>query len=415
MRATARLQRVAIAWLHATLVGVACLCALLVAELGFRLVNGAPHRSRPFEPYYLSGDFYGSQTVNGLLESPEGPERYGYSRHFGVFLSEVGASMPRSVLRRSDFLFNHYLSRYAATDIDRIAREQPGSIRVFVIGGSVAVGSSASSKDKVWHALLEKRLQREFHREDIYVFNGAMGAFVSTQERLAFDLAVAPRKPDVVIDLNGANDVAAVLHGGAAPGDPIQTGAYYEYFYDTSLIRWLFENSAIANYAITRHIDRLQARHLADLVAQPEKGRQAVDAIVGVYTENMRYILERCRADRVEALVVLQPHEVLSRQRSGLAPNRTDTDLWSAAYAGILRGFASEQAERRVADMSNLMNGDHLGWYADMVHPNDDGQLAVADFVFDYAKDAVTAAIARKRALVRALASPPPAGIIRSP
>lgn len=53
------------------------------------------------------------------------------------------------------------------------------------------MGSSATAKEKTWHALLEQKLRKELARPDIHVINAAMGAFVSSQERMAMEWAVA--------------------------------------------------------------------------------------------------------------------------------------------------------------------------------------------------------------------------------
>src|SRR5262249_13337962 len=116
------------------------------------------------------------------------------------------------------------------------------------IGGSAAVGSSASSKNTVWHAQLERLLRQQVLRDNLYVFNAAMGAFVSTQERIAFDLAVASRRPHIVIVLNGFNDIHIPLELAVAPGDPLQVGKRYAQVYDNSLGRFVSQYSVVWNY-----------------------------------------------------------------------------------------------------------------------------------------------------------------------
>src|SRR5581483_11184192 len=71
----------------------------------------------------------------------------------------------------------------------RVRPDDQGGTLVYVLGGSVAQGFSADSKEDTWHAWLERLLRGELGRKDLYVFNAAMGAFVSLQEKLSYYLA----------------------------------------------------------------------------------------------------------------------------------------------------------------------------------------------------------------------------------
>jgi len=237
---------------HALVILSASIFSLVIVELVGRLVFSFSGEStnietRPYEPYFVSGDFYGSVATSTLLKSREGPAAYGYQRLHGVYFNHVRDGTWNAHWR-SDFLFDHYLSRYSARDVDAILAEDPDALRIMVLGGSAAQGSSASSKNTVWHAQLESLLRQEFLRDNIYVFNAALGAFVSTQERIAFDLAVAPRRPQIVLILNGFNDIHVPLELAVAPGDPIQIGKRYAQIYDQSFWRFVAAHSTVFRY-----------------------------------------------------------------------------------------------------------------------------------------------------------------------
>ena len=87
-----------------------------------------------------------------------------------------------------------------------------------MLGASGAQGFSATSKLLVWHALLEDALRRKLGKRNLYVFNAAMGANVSFQDKLVYHLAVAPRVPAAVLFYNAGNDLQLI--SGNRPGDP---------------------------------------------------------------------------------------------------------------------------------------------------------------------------------------------------
>lgn len=71
-----------------------------------------------------------------------------------------------------------------------------------------------------------------------------------------YHLAVAPRKSEVVIVLDGFNDVVLPMNTAARPGDPYQTGIRYGKFYGSSFFAWLTEASSIFNILATTALHR---------------------------------------------------------------------------------------------------------------------------------------------------------------
>lgn len=188
--------------LGATLLTLAI--SLVVAEMVARWVFGLQplHYRWPYQPLFVTGDYQYLVPNDRLAFAPGGPDSLGYKeRTFGFYASPE--SVPASSTPLSDFLFAHERSRYVAAEVDRIACSEPDAILIYVLGGSVAQGFSATSKATTWHAVLERSLRERLGRADVYVFNAAMGAFVSLQDRLAFHLAVAPRNATLVLVLNG--------------------------------------------------------------------------------------------------------------------------------------------------------------------------------------------------------------------
>ena len=373
---------------------VSIVVSLLLIEISarfyFLITNiNTNTESRPFEPYFESGDFFGNVNNTALVEGKEGPDKYGYTERYGVYFN-TSKDISWNASSRSDFLFNHYLSRYSTKDVDRISAEHPNAIRIMVIGGSAAQGSSASSKDKVWHALLEKILRGKLNREDIYVFNAAIGAFISTQERLAYELAVAPRKPDLVIDLNGYNDIFAPLELGVAPGDPIQTGKRYGQIYSNAWCELLASNSSLFRYFKKAYINNYLSRRKEEILRDKLWSNNLVGGITDVYVQNMKLLIHRGHQSGTPTLVMFQPWKSLSnRQQTGSWGNvefnqDPEAHFQFLAYKRIKDGLSLEEKNGDFIDISNIFSyKPALDFYTDSVHVDDRGQAIIADKIAD--------------------------------
>jgi hypothetical protein len=370
-----RLSRIFVA----TLVTLAI--SVVVAETVARWVFGlqALQYRWPYQPLLVTGDYQYLVPNDRLAFAPGGPESLGYKQQgFGFYVSpEV---VPASSTQLSDFLFTNNLSRYSAADVDRIACSQPDSILIYVLGASVAQGFSATSKDKTWQAVLERRLRQQLGRPDVYVFNVAMGGFVSLQERLAFHLAVAPRNATLVIALNGHNDLIVSANSGVRPGDPFQLGLRFSQFYGNELVRWIATHSAILN--------KLMQNELADHALAFRQRLEQDDplfarfarAVTGIYVENMNELLGSCRGRQLSCLVALAPSRVMSADHAGIA---RDDDILShkrivTLYDALWKALDTSPERDRFVDMTHVFDGK-LALYADTVHLTDQGEETLGE------------------------------------
>jgi hypothetical protein len=368
----------------AAIAAAGSLCAtLLLAELSARVLLGYTPLtySRPYDPVFVSGDFGANRSRREMERASDGPAALGYSPDaFGDYF--WNGKPARSSTTLSDFLFAHYLSRYHSDAVDHIICTEPDSIDLYVLGGSVAVGSSASSPGTSWHAVLEGMLRSDLKRKDLYVFNAAMGAFVSFQERLAYELAVVPRAGHFVLIVDGYNDLLLPASTGSRPGDPFQLGTRFDQFYGSYLVMWIAEHSALVNKALDSARVRSVEAYRRRLTQDQDAFEEYANSAVNLYLENISAILRDCDARGAVCLVGIQPSLALSE--SYLGKPKPDADILPPnqvcrLYEILFKKLSASKYADRFIDLTHIFPQEtDLRDYTDSVHLNDDGQRVLA-------------------------------------
>ena len=355
----------------------------IVAEIAARTVFGLEtlEYRRPYQAVFVSGDYHYLMPNEQLPYVPGGPVALGYREGpFGLYY-DAATPPPHSSTTLADFLFTHRHARYTAAEVDRITCTEPDATLVHVLGGSVAQGFSAEDPPDTWHARLEGLLRNRLKRRDVYVFNGAMGGFVSVQEKLAYHLAVAPRRASLVLIVNGYNDVTIPANSAVRPGDPFQLGLRYSQLFNDGFIWWLARHSAIAHTVLQNEFnDHVTAfrRRLNDDDAVFQK---QADAITDIYVENMNEVLSACGARGQPCLVAVQPARAVTAGHLG---TRSDDILsqerMMQIYALLLEKVAASPHRDKYIDLTRIFDkGEKLQLFADSVHPNYAGQQVMAN------------------------------------
>lgn len=335
---------------------------------------------RPYQPVFISGDYHYLMPNADLPYVPGGPVALGYREgRFGLFY-EATTPPPRSSTTLADFLFTHRHARYNAVEVDRITCTEPDAVLIHVLGGSVAQGFSADDSSDTWHARLEQMLRDSLQRRDVYVFNAAMGGFVSLQERLAYHLAVAPRRASLVLIVNGYNDVTIPANSAVRPGDPFQLGLRLSQWFDDGFIWWLARHSAIAHTILQNEFnDRVAAYRRLVNSDDAVFARQA-EAITDIYLENMTDVLDACAGRGQACLVGIQPaRSVTAAQLGTRRDDILSQERMVQLYKLLLDKVAASRHRGRFVDLTHVFDkGEKLQHYADSVHPNYAGQQVLA-------------------------------------
>jgi len=314
------------------------------------------YESRSYQPYFGFGELGlvgNQQELEAQGRLPAG-YRFEGKHYFWNAASE------HTTTAIGNCLYEHNLSRYRPQDVDAVDAAR----RIFVLGGSLAVGTSASTKENSWHAVLERLLAQRFPLWAPHVFNCAMGGFISTQEMLALFIAVLPRKPYGVIFLNGLNDIYQPWQLGTRPGDPYNLSTVMKYWYERPFVHGQMDEAALQSL-------RRQAQIL---LYDTEKRDIVRRSIVNVYLDNMTRSIRLCQAADVKVAVCFQPWLDRSRHLLGLEYLDEASTAHQETFE-LIRRRMTELHGDVFRDLTGIFNRlDQLPWYTDVVHVDDRGQ-----------------------------------------
>lgn len=101
---------------------------------------------------------------------------------------------------------------------DWVKEKTPGKKRVIILGSSVVFGYGIDADEKVFSALIEKKLAALYGQQKIEVLNAGVPAYHSVQDFINFAKVSLDYKPDLIVLFSGWNDFFA--GGKVKPGEP---------------------------------------------------------------------------------------------------------------------------------------------------------------------------------------------------
>jgi lysophospholipase L1-like esterase len=333
---------------------------------------------RQMQPYFMSGGYQQTGAAelrdHNVVMGQGGAEVYGYQDSGSMYIYRFDRVVS-SIADRGEFLFQDRVdlaNDTARTDI----------IRVFVMGGSAAYGIGASTKEKRWYAVLERALSTALARE-VRLVPAAMIGYVSTQERLALDWMVLPRKPDAVVVFDGFNDVVLPAAFGCRPGDPYDQGILYENFYSPlfGLKKWLADHSHFYRYLTQRSLAKALAENERRILEDPQVLSNYARSTASVYLDNVSQMLERCKDEDIPCLVFLQPVRDLTWRYKGI--QETLDPITLASYDQILPKIQDLAHRDSIHDLTHAFDGpEQEKVFFDSVHFVDSGHQLIAEAMY---------------------------------
>ncbi|MEB3225351.1 MAG: GDSL-type esterase/lipase family protein [Synechococcus sp.] len=316
-----------------------------------------------------------------------------------------------------------------------VAKPQ-GEIRVFILGNSTAFGRGAQSNQETIAAFLEQRLQNRVqdqrqspgtYRPDVFPFfpptrnrlaqlpakikegdyrvvNVAVPGYSSGNELAQLALEILPYKPDLIILLNGYEDLLLPSDQEATEIPKLaefatNPDAYFHQYIKQSL-RNKAEKSALVRtiFALTspRKADQggevfsIRERNTMGLGQQLPNSDVEFQARLERYKDNLAQMVSLCGAAQIPLLVALQP-EITGRPEAQLDPTETTirdqlgesyTEKMTTYYpqfAAALEQLAQDFPNNlQVIDFYNLDAQFPTPTFIDPIHLNDAGNEAMA-------------------------------------
>ncbi len=262
----------------------------------------------------------------------------------------------------------------------------PGTVRVFVTGGSTAYGTGAPSDDATIQAFLEARLARELAPRTGLVYevvDAANPAWASTHERILIENRLSELEPDLVVSLSGNND----LHWGYLGLDVLWFRNYAESYFG-ALVRRLYAATGRAlavppapDIARPVPLDEVARRlvknaRLATAALEPT-GAPYVFALQPTLAASGKALSERERRHRDAELL---------RARAGRDEADSGNAYFAAGYERLRTALSALALEGfRFVDLSGAFDDQpaEAEVFLDSYHFGDRGNRILADRLFE--------------------------------
>jgi lysophospholipase L1-like esterase len=303
----------------------------------------------------------------------------------------------------------------------------PNTVRIFLLGGSVAYGGETlfPEIDDHWRIsnqqtidyYLEQRLNSTFSGKHWEVINAAVKGTFLNQDLAIFLSEVQRFKPDYLVLLDGVNDVFIMIRSAGRYDGYRDAGFNQEFkeLTDPSSLSlrmisstWLANNSALYRFIRDRLKRRNQIRgrreQALEVESRPESPRptsvelnqyQAAAAQFPNYAHTVRQIHRVADLDGVQVTFVLQPELAVTRKQLTSVEQQL-LDYWrktdgtfaygfEALYPGLAKNLATDaQAEGyRFLDLTGVFDGMTAQAFTDYCHLTPAGNQAIADAIFN--------------------------------
>jgi lysophospholipase L1-like esterase len=310
-----------------------------------------------------------------------------------------------------------------------VAREKPANtVRIFLLGGSVAYGGeslypelggeqSLSNNQTIDH-FLEQKLNADFPARHWEVINAAVKGFFLNQDFALYLSKLQRYQPDCLILLDGVNDLFEMLRAGEKY-DPYEDAGFGEQFdrmtrpgslsLATMSSTWLLNNSALIRLVHDRvsQRNRTRARKAKAAKANPQQRfsgltpseQRTYQSAVGqlpTYLHTARGIHRLATMDGVDAFFFVQPF--LSLTRKPLTPTEArllgywrkldgtlDTYGFQTLYPQLASQLSNDGASHkyRVANLISAFDQMSSQAFTDYCHLTPAGNRGIADAMFD--------------------------------
>lgn len=340
-----------------------------------------------------------------------------------------------SLVRNSDNFGWVHVNAAGFRGADFSAAKPEGVIRIVAMGGSTTFDSQVSSDAKTWPTRLEYWIGQLAPGAKVQVLNAGVPGFHLYEDMYRLDADVAPLHPDIIIELQGHNDLFAILGRAADPQPPSNTPEQLDTFTPWGL--WLNRHSLFYSKLTERlNLQKFARRGTKANTRRAGEGDNGADA--AAYSQRVNDGFARFERDlagytemaklTAPLVVLVQPVHVsgtntkvtdaqeISAWRSAMPFNPADTTLVGyRRIAQVLRDVAQRENVMFVPTDSFQIVGAKFYAEGDPIHFSDAG----ADLLAHKLAEVLVASHALERASkggdIIAAAAPvvSPAGAVR--
>lgn len=298
-------------------------------------------------------------------------------------------SLPSLELRPNPDYFDDYYFEFAGKKV--MTNKAPGEYRIFIMGGSVARGYGASVEEKKFYHILEQLLNEnrpENIKRNFNVVSAGRLGYVSGQELVFLLMGVIDFHPDLVIHLNGFNDILAFTQYKEPPGYPIYFQSIKKALKAIKIGRTL--DNAFDSSAFLSAMEEMMKKYkpLPDLFPIINIARQ--------YERNMRHIAQLLRANHIESYLLLQPNVYFKKDKSPFEAQHikntgTRRPILLPTYPKLAESLArvSDTEKVKWRDFRYIFDKTPKTVFNDTVHLNDLGQKILAHALWKEIKPTV--------------------------
>ena len=315
-------------------------------------------------------------------------------------------------------------------DEDVAIDKPPNTIRIFLLGGSVAYGGDGlyPEIDDHWTIAnsetidrdLEKRLNSTFPSRRWEVINAAVKGYFLNQDLALYLSALRRYRPDYLILLDGVNDIFAILRSSQGQDGYNMAGLGDEFNSLTKpgsmslrfmISTWLLDNSALYRWIRESSAQRYRTRDrtkrakasiasthpdVGDLKLDEQLQYRAAAGRLETYLHQVQQIHNLALLDGTKTLFVLQPQIAVTRKpltdvESQLFEYWSKLDGRLAVYgfqalypqlSAVLSSGAHAEGYRFL-DLTNVFDRASTQAFTDYCHLTPSGNQLVADAIFD--------------------------------
>lgn len=261
-------------------------------------------------------------------------------------------------------------------------------VKIWVLGGSSAWGMGARDAFTI-PSLLSKILNARGH--DVKVTNLAEVGYVSTQELIALEIALREGEvPDIVIFLDGVNDVLAAVQNGVAGWPQNEENRRREFASHRSAGRLIIAalRSFLQDSAILRLVNGARARLPGGRAPREPTGpwmsdhaarMRLAEAIVQAYMENLRLCRAVGRDYGFQTRHYWQPTVFAKGSRHAIEEEKT------AEYAFLEPWFSEVGrligAQEQIVDLTHIFAEERGLVFWDFCHTTERGNRRLAEAI----------------------------------